>query len=107
MRCGKAVSPSRQRAQASGAADVLAPAGCGGDGGGRCREDGSGGGTGTEAGIAMGGVGVVEYQSIDIIERPTARPLSRWLAGCLLWLACWLTWATALASFHTPSQRTP
>lgn len=34
----------------------------------------------------MGGVGVVEYQSIDIIERPTARPWSR----CLLWLAGWL-----------------
>ena len=47
------------------------------------REGGSGGGTGTEAGMAMGGVGVVEYQSIDIIEqRPAARP-SR-LAGCWL-----------------------
>lgn len=80
----KQYTRSRQRAQASGAADVLlmSPAGSGGDGGrrrGRSREGGSGGGggTGTEAGIAMGGVRVVvEYQSIDIIEqrRPHARP---------------------------------
>ena len=82
---------SRQRAQASGAVDVLlTPAGSGGDGGGgrRSRREGAGGGsTDTEAGIAMGGVGVVvEYQSIDIIEqrRPHARPVS---AGWLL-LAC-------------------
>ena len=83
MRYGKQYTRSRQRAQASGAADVLllTPAGSGGDGGGgrsRREEGGSGGGgTGTEAGIAMGGVRVVvEYQSIDIIEqrRPAARP---------------------------------
>lgn len=86
MRCGKAVGPSRQRAQASEAADVLAPAESGGGGGGRSREGGRGGGTGGEAGIAMGGVRVVEYQSIDIIEqRPAARPslvLAGLLAGC-------------------------
>ena len=76
----KQYTQSRQRAQASGAADVLmmAPARSGGDGGRRSREGGgSGGGTGTEAGIAMGGVRVVvEYQRIDIIEqrRPHARP---------------------------------
>ena len=80
----KQYTRSRQRAQASGAADVLlmSPAGSGGDGERRrSREGGSGGGggggTGTEAGIAMGGVRVVvEYQSIDIIEqrRPHARP---------------------------------
>lgn len=76
----KQYTQSRQRAQASGAADVLlmSPAGSGGDGGRRSREGRSGGGTGTEAGIAMGGVRVVvvEYQSIDIIEqrRPHARP---------------------------------
>ena len=77
----KQYTRSRQRAQASGAADVLlmAPAGSGGDGARRSWEGGGsgGGGTGTEAGIAMGGVRVVvEYQSIDIIEqrRPHARP---------------------------------
>lgn len=77
----KQYTQSRQRAQASGAADVLllmSPAGSGGDGGRRSRGGGSGGGTGTEAGIAMGGVRVVvvEYQSIDIIEqrRLHARP---------------------------------
>ena len=78
----KQYTRSRQRAQASGAADglLMSPAESGGGGGRRSREGGSGGGgggTGTEAGIAMGGVRVVvEYQSIDIIEqrRPHARP---------------------------------
>jgi hypothetical protein len=95
MRCGKAVSPSRQRAQASEAADVVSPAEDGGKGGGRSREGGSGGGAEGEAGIAMGGVRVVEYQRIDIIEqRPDARPsrvslsplLAFWLAGSALLL---------------------
>lgn len=101
MRCGKAVPPSRQRAQASGAADVLTPAGRGGEGGGRSREDGSGGGTGTEAGIAMGGVGVVEYQSIDIIERPPHDPgplAGGLLAGGLTWAALLLLPSTRLRS---------
>ena len=99
---------SRQRAQASGAVDVLlTPAGSGGDGGGgrRSRREGAGGGsTDTEAGIAMGGVGVVvEYQSIDIIEqrRPHARPVSCCLPGCSA--SRWL--AAALLPTHT--QRTP
>ena len=88
---------SRQRAQASGAVDVLlTPAGSGGDGGGgrRSRREGAGGGsTDTEAGIAMGGVGVVvEYQSIDIIEqrRPHARPVSAAACLAVLLLVGWL-----------------
>jgi hypothetical protein len=105
MRCGKAVSPSRQRAQASEAADVLSPAEDGGEGGGRSRVGGSGGGgTGCEAGIAMGGVRVVEYQRIDIIEqRPAARP-SRVSLRCLL--AFWLAGSGLLLPLHTrPLER--
>jgi hypothetical protein len=97
MRCGKAVSPSRQRAQASEAADVVSPAEDGGKGGGRSREGGSGGGAEGEAGIAMGGVRVVEYQRIDIIEqRPDARPsrvslsLRCLLSGLLALPCCFL-----------------
>ena len=62
-------------------------------GGAAGREGESGGGvTGTEAGIAMGGVGVVvEHQSIDIIEqrRPPHDPRERWVA-CSCWLAAGL-----------------
>lgn len=101
----KQYTRSRQRAQASEAADVLAPAESGGGGGGRVREDGSGGGTGTEAGIAMGGVGVVEYQSIDIIEqRSRVHGLAGWLAGC--WAAgCWAAGCCFPCSSHC-TQRT-
>ena len=62
-----------------------------------------GGNTGTEAGIAMGGVGVVEYQSIDIIEqRSRVHGRAGWLVGWLLG-CCWLLLAASLV----PTQTNP